>query len=206
MLLTAILALFLVAATTGSALADITGTASIIDGDTIEVHGQRIRFHGIDAPESRQTCIEGNRVWRCGQQAALALADFIGGAPVVCQEQGVDRYGRIIGVCSVRGEDIEEILSRLRNSIQDRELDIDDTLILGKHERFAVYHPHTAAGAAKPYLRLVNLLNVDLLDPFDENRDPVRAGIGGANMMTETQHHPLLRRLDDINPGDTPNG
>lgn len=31
----------------------ITGTASVIDGDTIEIHGQRIRFHGIDAPESR---------------------------------------------------------------------------------------------------------------------------------------------------------
>jgi len=30
--------------------------ASVIDGDTIEVHGQRIRIHGIDAPESRQLC------------------------------------------------------------------------------------------------------------------------------------------------------
>ncbi len=36
------------------ALADVAGTASVIDGDTIEVHAQRIRLHGIDAPESRQ--------------------------------------------------------------------------------------------------------------------------------------------------------
>ena len=35
------------------ALADVTGTDSVIDGDTIEVHGQRIRLYGIDAPESR---------------------------------------------------------------------------------------------------------------------------------------------------------
>ncbi len=30
------------------ALADVVGTASVIDGDTIEIHGQRIRLHGIE--------------------------------------------------------------------------------------------------------------------------------------------------------------
>ncbi len=39
-------------------LADVVGTASVIDGDTIEVHGQRIRLHGMDAaifPEASGT-------------------------------------------------------------------------------------------------------------------------------------------------------
>ena len=44
----------------------ITGPARVIDGDTLGVSGQRIRLHGIDAPEKNQTCqIEGTP-WACG--------------------------------------------------------------------------------------------------------------------------------------------
>ena len=40
----------------GPALADVAGIASVIDGNTIKVHGQQIRFFGIDAPEGGQFC------------------------------------------------------------------------------------------------------------------------------------------------------
>ena len=57
----------------------IQGVASVIDGDTIEIHGNRIRIHGIDAPESNQICrTRAGQSWRCGQQAANALADRLG--------------------------------------------------------------------------------------------------------------------------------
>ena len=90
---------------------EIAGVASVIDGDTIEIHGRRIRLHGIDAPESRQTCLDANgAAWRCGQQAALALQDLIGRRTVTCDERDVDRYGRVIGRCLVGDLDINEWL------------------------------------------------------------------------------------------------
>lgn len=86
--------------------ADLTGRVSVIDGDTIEIHGEHIRLHGVDAPESQQTCDARGKTYRCGQEAALALADHIGQQTVACEQQDVDRYGRIVAVCRVDGEDL----------------------------------------------------------------------------------------------------
>ena len=87
--------------------------ASVIDGDTIEIHGTRIRFHGIDAPESRQECTRQNSAtWRCGQQSALALAERIGRATIRCLPRDRDRYGRVVAVCSKDGEDLNRWLVR----------------------------------------------------------------------------------------------
>jgi endonuclease YncB( thermonuclease family) len=38
----------------------IVGKASVVEGDTIEVGGQRIRLFGIDTPESSQLCKDAN--------------------------------------------------------------------------------------------------------------------------------------------------
>lgn len=44
-----------------------TGRASVIDGDAIEIAGDRIRFHGIDAPESWRRCLDrAGKVYRYG--------------------------------------------------------------------------------------------------------------------------------------------
>ena len=87
-------------------LADVTGPARVIDGDTLEIQGQRIRLHGIDAPEGRQLCRLDGKPWQCGKDAANALADKIAHRPVACEDLGRDRYKRIIGRCTVAGEDI----------------------------------------------------------------------------------------------------
>ena len=109
-----------------AALADIAGRASVIDGDTIEIHGQRIRLHGVDAPEKGQPCFDVvNQPYRCGQVAAMALDEFIGASPVQCRERDIDRYDRIIADCSVRGEDIELWLVRSGHAMAYRRYSSD---------------------------------------------------------------------------------
>lgn len=97
-------------AVSGSA-SELAGRASVIDGDTIEIHGYRARLAGIDAPESRQLCsFSDGRSWPCGQRAAFALADRIGSRTVSCRIEGQDRYGRALALCAVGRADLGEWL------------------------------------------------------------------------------------------------
>ncbi|MBX3428451.1 MAG: thermonuclease family protein [Hyphomonadaceae bacterium] len=86
----------------------IVGVATVIDGDTIEIHGRRIRISGVDAPERGKMC--GNiNVY---QRASLALSDQIGRQSVSCELSGNDRYGRAVGLCRVSGVDVAEQTTR----------------------------------------------------------------------------------------------
>ncbi|MFK5599925.1 thermonuclease family protein [Methylobacterium sp. HMF5984] len=103
------IALALAAAAVDNATAAelIVGRASVTDGDTVVIHGTRIRLHGIDAPESAQICQDAaGKDYRCGQVAALALSDLIGEAPIACEPRDTDRYGRTVAVCRKGAEDL----------------------------------------------------------------------------------------------------
>src|SRR5215475_3289332 len=101
-------------ASTGAAFsADIIGQASIIDGDTLEIHGNRIRLWGIDAPETTQLCRGDDSVqYRCGAKAANDLSAFVARRPVTCLSVSLDQYGRIVATCSVAGIDLADWLVR----------------------------------------------------------------------------------------------
>jgi endonuclease YncB( thermonuclease family) len=82
------------------------GRVSVIDGDTIEMHGEHIRIWGIDAPEAGQLGIKEGRQWRCGHDCAQALAGFLGSNIVDCVPRDIDEFGRVIAQCSVNGRDV----------------------------------------------------------------------------------------------------
>ncbi|TXN20391.1 hypothetical protein [Methylobacterium sp. WL9] len=45
----------------------ITGRATIIDGDMLEIRGERILMQDVDAPEGKQLCRGGDcQLYRCG--------------------------------------------------------------------------------------------------------------------------------------------
>jgi endonuclease YncB( thermonuclease family) len=90
----------------------LTGTASVIDGDTIEIHGTRIRLEGIEAPESRQTCFRDGRNERCSQQSSFHLSNQIGRKTVRCSDEGRDRYGRTLAICYLGSQDLNAMMVR----------------------------------------------------------------------------------------------
>lgn len=82
--------------------AQLSGSGSslhIYDGDTIAIKGQRIRFKGMDTPESAQRCELDGKAYACGDRATAELRQLIGAQTVTCSSEGRDKYKRILAYC-----------------------------------------------------------------------------------------------------------
>lgn len=89
--------------------ADVTGKARVVDGDTIWIGETKIRLHGIDAPEMKQTCrTSKGKEQLCGELAKQALQRLVQGQDVTCKGDKRDRYKRLIAVCYVGPLNINE--------------------------------------------------------------------------------------------------
>ena len=100
--------------------AEPAGRARVIDGDTIEIQGARIRLAGIDAPERGQWCSAAQQKYRCGQEASAALGQRIGGQIVRCVVRGIDLYRRDVATCFSGGENLNAWLVRSGHAVADR--------------------------------------------------------------------------------------
>ena len=84
----------------------------IVDGDTIVLNGEKIRFSGIDTPELKQTCLKDDQEVPCGMTAKRLLAEKIGNVTVECISEGKDTYKRTLAECFVNGESLSKFLVR----------------------------------------------------------------------------------------------
>jgi endonuclease YncB( thermonuclease family) len=84
----------------------------IIDGDTIHLNNEKIRFTGIDTPELKQTCNKNNEIIYCGIQARQLLINKIGKNKVNCIKEGKDQYKRTLAECFVNDLSLSRFLVR----------------------------------------------------------------------------------------------
>jgi len=84
----------------------------VVDGDTIHLNGEKIRFTGIDTPELKQTCIKEGVINPCGLTAKEILVNKIGDNKVECISEGKDQYKRTLAECFVNNESLSSYLVR----------------------------------------------------------------------------------------------
>ena len=84
-------------------------TNCVIDGDTIWLNGEKMRFASIDTPEAGQRA-------RCRRERTLAgeatqrLAELLSNEPLSIERTGRDRYDRTLVVVRVGSQDVGQRL------------------------------------------------------------------------------------------------
>ena len=85
----------------------------IVDGDTIKINSEKIRFSGIDAPERKQVCYLNEKKVFCGELSKEKLKEKIGTDSISCErEKNKDRYGRTVAECFVNSESLSKFMVR----------------------------------------------------------------------------------------------
>ena len=84
----------------------------VVDGDTIILNGEKIRFSGIDTPELKQTCLKDNEEVGCGMFAKMLLIKKIGKNTPICIGKKKDFYKRTLAECFINGESLSKFLVR----------------------------------------------------------------------------------------------
>jgi endonuclease YncB( thermonuclease family) len=87
------------------------GKPRVVDGDTLELRGERIRLFGVDAPELGQPWWDdGGREQDAGQSARDALAMLVQGKRLAVTVLREDQYRRSVAIVKVDGRDVARLL------------------------------------------------------------------------------------------------
>ncbi len=90
---------------------ELNGYARVIDGDSIEIKGIKIRLYGIDAPEVKQICKDlNNNDWKCGLESKARLEKLISNNIIFCKGDNRDRFNRLIAKCYYNNIDLQSWL------------------------------------------------------------------------------------------------
>jgi endonuclease YncB( thermonuclease family) len=85
----------------------------VVDGDTLSMGGERLRIHGIDAPEMSQSCERPAGRYACGDAARAVMSGILGRGVLSCEQLDTDQYQRRVVRChDEQGRDIGAELVR----------------------------------------------------------------------------------------------
>lgn len=105
--------LLLAVGMTSTSAAELIGVPRIIDGDTVEISGVKVRLEGIDAPETDQFCLDDKSQPReCGKGVRDQLIKKSAGRSWTCRVSGHDVFHRSLATCHIDGDDIQRWMVR----------------------------------------------------------------------------------------------
>ncbi|MBR4106595.1 MAG: thermonuclease family protein [Alphaproteobacteria bacterium] len=85
----------------------IYGPTRVLSGDTLVMNGYVIKLYAVAAPDIKQTCAaQDGRGYRCGQQSAMWLSEWLSDNQVECHIVQDSGQGYLIGVCMLGAYDI----------------------------------------------------------------------------------------------------
>ncbi|QIQ87965.1 thermonuclease family protein [Erythrobacter sp.] len=113
----------------------IEGTATVVDGDTIDMTGTRIRLAHIDAPEAKQVCEKDEQEWACGFEATAILASLVDGQKLSCTVLEHDIYGRAVATCQTRSFNLGTEMVRRGMAVLGEDAPYDYAAALGVAKR-----------------------------------------------------------------------
>ena len=125
---------------------DYSGVPHVVDGNTIIINYQRIRLHGIKAPDAGQTCGLDDKILLCGREATNALANIVGRHWVTCRKHRLTEFGNVDATCFA-GEVLNLNAWMVRNGWATAQNQSNPELLqletLARQERMGIWNKRT---------------------------------------------------------------